>query len=192
MTEGPWYRPRRFAVDVAIATWYRRHRVAMDVAVAVFFVLLDTGMTLVGATWWPAHPTPLAWVLLGVQAAACLSLVARRRAPYLVIAVLGAFTLAVTLLVHPAGVLTPANMGNVWAPYSVALAAYGPFFYRQDRRTAVLAVVALTFIVARPWDPSVTVITFGVLRTAVGPFLALYFGARAVHGAVAEGPRRAG
>jgi signal transduction histidine kinase len=66
----------------------------------------------------------------------------------------------------------------VWAPYSVALAAYGPFFYRQDRRTAVIAVVALSLIVARPWEPSATVITFGLLRTAVGPFLALYFGAR--------------
>ena len=61
MTEGPWYRRHRFAVDVAIATWYRRHWLAMDVAVAVFFVLLDTGATLVGATWWPAHPSPLAW-----------------------------------------------------------------------------------------------------------------------------------
>jgi signal transduction histidine kinase len=178
MTEGPWYRPHRFAVDVAIATWYRRHRLAMDVAVALFFVLLDTGMTLVGATWWPAHPSPLAWAMLAVQAAVCASLVVRRRAPYLVIALLGAFTLVITLLISPFGALVPEHTANVWAPYSVALAAYGPFFYRQDRRTAVLAVVALTFIVARPWDPSVTVITFGVLRTAVGPFLALYFGAR--------------
>ena len=33
-------------------------------------------------------------------------------------------------------------------------------------------------IVARPWQPSIAVITVGVLRTAVGPLLALYFGAR--------------
>ena len=69
MTEGPWYRRRRFAVDVVIGTWYRRHRLAMDVAIAVFFVLLDTGATLGGATWWPAHPSPLAWAMLAVQGA---------------------------------------------------------------------------------------------------------------------------
>jgi hypothetical protein len=71
MTEGPWYRRRRFAVDVVIGRWYRRHRLAMDVAIAVFFVLLDTGATLAGATWWPAHPSPLAWAMLAVQAAVC-------------------------------------------------------------------------------------------------------------------------
>ena len=106
--------------------------------IAVFFALLDTASTLVGITWWPAHPGTLAWVLLGVQAAACLSLVARRRAPLLVIAVLGAFTLAVTLLIWPAGALTPANMNNVWAPFATVLAAYGPFFYGRDRRMAFL------------------------------------------------------
>jgi signal transduction histidine kinase len=156
----------------------RQHQVAIDVGIAVFFVLLDTSTTLVGASWWPAHPGPLAWTLLGLQAAACLSLVARRRAPILVIAVLGAFTLLVTLLIWPAGALVPAHSGNVWAPYSTALAAYGPFFYRRDRRVAFLAVALLTVIVCRPWQPSVTVITIGLLRTAVGPLLALYFGAR--------------
>jgi signal transduction histidine kinase len=30
----------------------------------------------------------------------------------------------------------------------------------------------------RPWEPSVTVMTIGLLRTAVGPLLALYFDAR--------------
>ena len=94
------------------------------------------------------------------------------------IAVLGGFTLAVTLLIWPAGALTPADMGNVWAPFATVLAAYGPFFYRQDRRVAIFAVALLTVIVARPWQPSVAVITVGVLRTAVGPLLALYFGAR--------------
>jgi signal transduction histidine kinase len=158
--------------------WPSRHRVATDVGIAVFFALLDTATTLVGVTWWPAHPGTLAWVLLGLQAAACLSLVARRRAPLLVIAVLGGFTLAVTLLIWPAGALTPANMNNVWAPFATVLAAYGPFFYGRDRRTAFLAVALLTVIVARPWQPSIVVITVGVLRTAVGPLLALYFGAR--------------
>jgi hypothetical protein len=98
MTEGPWYR-RRFPVDVVIGRWYRRHRLAMDVAIAVFFVLLDTGATLAGATWWPAHPSPLAWAMLAVQAVVCASLVVRRRAPYLVIALLGGFTLVITLLI---------------------------------------------------------------------------------------------
>ncbi len=69
--------------------WPSRHRTAIDVGLAVFFVLLDTAATLVGISWWPAHPGTLAWVLLGIQAAACLSLVVRRRAPLLVIAVLG-------------------------------------------------------------------------------------------------------
>ena len=158
--------------------WLSRHRTATDVGIAVSFALLDTAATLAGITWWPAHPGPLAWVLLGLQAAACLTLVVRRRAPLLVIAVLGGFTLAVSLLIWPIGALTPADMGNVWAPFATVLAAYGPFFYRQDRRVAIFAVAVLTVIVARPWQPSVAVITVGVLRTAVGPLLALYFGAR--------------
>ena len=162
-------------------SWYRwasRHRVATDVGIAVFFVVLDTASTLVGISWWPAHPGTLAWVLLGIQAAACLSLVARRRAPLLVIAVLAAFTLAVTLLIRPAGALTPVNMGNVWAPFATSLAAYGPFYYRGDRRVAFLAVAVLAVIVCRPWQPSVEVITNGLLRILVGPLLSLYFGAR--------------
>ena len=68
--------------------------VAVDVALACFFVLLDTGTTLAGDSWWPAHPGTLAWAMLGLQAAACFSLAARRRAPMLVIAILAAFTLA--------------------------------------------------------------------------------------------------
>ena len=157
--------------------WYNRHWVAVNVALAVFFVLLDTAMTLIGATWWPAHPDPLAWVMLVVQAAACASLAVRRRAPITVIAILAAFTLAVTLLIDPAGALTPAHAGNVWAPYSTVLAAYG-IFYARDRRAALIAVAILSVIAARPWQPSVTVITIGLLRTAVGPLLGLYFGAR--------------
>jgi signal transduction histidine kinase len=58
------------------------------------------------------------------------------------------------------------------------LAAYGLCYYRRDRRTAFAAVAVLTAIVARVWDPSAMVITVGVLRTMVGPLLALYFGAR--------------
>jgi signal transduction histidine kinase len=153
-------------------------RTAIDVGLAVFFVLLDTTTTLVGVSWWPAHPGTLAWVLLVVQAAVCLSLIARRRAPLLVIAALGAFTLAVTLLIWPAGALTPAHPDNVWAPYATALAAYGPFYYRRDRRIAFLAVALLAVIVTRPWQPSLAVITAGLLRTLVGPLLALYFVAR--------------
>src|SRR5260370_761949 len=78
----------------------------------------------------------------------------------------------------PAAALTPANMGNLWAPFATVLAAYGPFFYGRDRRIAFLAVALLTVIVARPWQPSAVVITIAVLRTVVGPLLALYFGAR--------------
>ncbi len=148
-------------------------------ACAVSFVVLDTSTTLAGATWWPARPGTLAWTLLAVQAAACFSLVARRRAPVLVVAVLAAFTLAVTLLIWPAGALTPAHAGNVWAPYATVLAAYGPFFYRQDRRVALITITVLAVVVARPWQPSVTVITIAVLRTVAGPLLAMYFEARA-------------
>jgi signal transduction histidine kinase len=172
---APWSR-RQYRVNYA--PWYRRHCVAIDVAIAVFFVLLDTVLTLVGASWWPAHPTTLAWVMLAVQAAAVSSLVVRRRAPITVVAVLSAFTLAVTLLIWPAGALTPAHSANVWAPLGTVVAAYGPFFYQHNRRKAYLALAVLVIVVCRPWQPSVTVITIGLLRTALGPLLALYFDAR--------------
>jgi signal transduction histidine kinase len=116
--------------------------------------------------------------MLVVQALAVASLVVRRRAPILVIAVLAGFTMAISLLISPAGALTPENAGNVWAPYGTVLAAYGPFYYRKDRRVAFAAVGALSLIVARVWEPSATVITIGLLRTAVGPLLAVYFLAR--------------
>jgi hypothetical protein len=45
----------------------RRHVVLVDVAIAVFFVVLDTVVTLVGWSWWPAQPDGLAWVLLATQ-----------------------------------------------------------------------------------------------------------------------------
>jgi len=156
----------------------RRNNVALDVAFACFFVLLDTTVTLAGASWWPSHPGKLAWAMLVLQALADASLVARRRAPMLVIAVLTAFTLALSLLISPAGALTPANAGNLWAPYGTILAAYGPFYYRKDRRAAFAAVGTMTLIAARVWDPSAGVITAAVLRTAAGPLLALYYRAR--------------
>jgi signal transduction histidine kinase len=163
---------------MSVQAWFRRHCLAVDVLLAVGFALLDTGATLAGASWWPAHPGGLAWAMLTVQALADLSLAARRRAPMIVIAILATFTLAISLLISPAGALTPAHAGNVWAPYGAVLAAYGPFYYRRDRRTAFAAVAILAAIVARVWEPSALVITSGVLRTVVGPLLALYFGAR--------------
>jgi signal transduction histidine kinase len=157
--------------------WHRLRRVALDVAIAVFFALLDTGATLWGATWWPARPGALAWSLLGLQVLVCLSLVFRRRAPLTVVTVLGAFTLAVTLLVSPIGALTPAHSGNVWAPFATELAAYGPVFYRGDRwnrRTVLITLAVLTAVVARVWEPSASVIAIAVVRTALGPLVALY------------------
>src|SRR6202451_1388755 len=113
-----------------------RHNVALDAAFAGFFVAVDTWVTLAGASWWPAHPGKLAWAMLALQAVADASLVVRRRAPILVIAILTGFTLLLSLLISPAGALTPAHAGGVWAPYGTVLAAYGPFFYGQDRRSA--------------------------------------------------------
>jgi signal transduction histidine kinase len=166
-----------------VREWYCRHPFAVDVAIAVAFALLDTGTTLAGVSWWPRHPGTLAWTMLGVQAAACLSLIVRRQAPLLVIGILAAFTLAVTLLISPAGAIVPAHPDNIWAPYATTLAAaYGPLYYglhhRPSRRTGWIALAVLTLVVARPWQPSGTVITIGVLRVAVGPLLALYFSAR--------------
>src|SRR5215813_5717614 len=155
-----------------------RKNVALDVGLACFFVLLDTTVTLAGASWWPVHPDKLAWTMLVLQALADASLVARRRAPMLVIAILTVFTLALPLLSSPAGALTPAHWENVWAPFGTILAAYGPFYYCKDRRAAFAAVGVMTLVAARVWDPSVSVITIAVLRTAVGPLLALYFTAR--------------
>ena len=163
---------------MGLRTCARQNHLALDAFLAVFFILLDTVLTLAGTSWWPAHPGALAWTMLAVQGLADASLVFRRRAPMLVIAILGGFTLAISLLITPAGLITPENAGNVWAPYGTILAAYGPFYYRRDRRAAFAAVGTLTLIVAEVWAPSASVITVGVLRTAVGPLLALYFTAR--------------
>ncbi len=156
----------------------RLNGLALDAFLAGFFVLVDTVLTLVGTSWWPAHPGALAWAMLAVQALADASLVFRRRAPMLVIAILGGFSLVISLLISPAGLITPENAGNVWAPLGTVLAAYGPFYYRRDRRAAFAAVGTLTLIVCNIWEPSLSVITIGVLRTAVGPLLALYYTAR--------------
>src|ERR1700722_20751083 len=117
-----------------------RHWLVIDVLLPVGFTGLDAVATLAGASWWPAHPGSLAWSMLGVQALADLSLIFRRRAPLTVIAVLAGFTLAISLLVSPAGLLTPANAGNIWAPCSTELAASAPFCYPKDRRGGVGAV----------------------------------------------------
>ena len=172
-----WQR-RRLPGDAFITGFARQHRVANDALIAAFFVVADTANTLGGGSWWPAHPGSLAWAMLGVQGLADACLFFRRRAPLTVIAVLAGFTVAVSLLISPAGLLDPAQSGTVWAPYGTVLAAYGPFYYRKDRRAAFAAVGALTMIVARVWDPSATVIAIAVLRTALGPLLALYFSAR--------------
>src|SRR6516162_4525469 len=159
-----------------------RNRWALDVGLACFFVLLDTTVTLAGASWWPVHPDKLAWAMLVLQALADASLVFRRRAPMLVIAILTGFTLLISLLISPAGLLTPANAGNVWAPYGTVLAAYGPVYYSayssQNRRVALIALGIFAVIVCRPWEFSLTVIGIGLLRVAVGPLVALYFDAR--------------
>lgn len=163
---------------MGLLTWARRNRRALDVLLAACFVLLDTVSTLAGTSWWPAHPSPLAWTMLAVQGLADAALVFRRQAPVLVIAILAGFTLVISLLISPAGLITPEHATNVWAPYGTVLAAYGPFYYRRDRRAAFAAVGTLTLIVARVWEPSASVLMVGVLRTAVGPLLALYFTAR--------------
>jgi len=41
-----------------------------------------------------------------------------------------------------------------------------------------MIMVIFAIIVVRAWQPSIMVITIGLLRLAVGPLLALYFGAR--------------
>ena len=177
MAVRTWQR-RRLPGDAFITGFARQHRVATDALIAAFFVAADTANTLGGGSWWPAHLGSLAWAMLGVQALADASLFFRRRAPLLVIAVLAGFTVAVSLLISPAGLLTPATPGNLWAPYGTILAAYAPFYYRKDRRAAFAAVGTLAMIVARVWEPSATVITIGLVRTALGPLLALYFSAR--------------
>jgi signal transduction histidine kinase len=155
----------------------RRHVVLVDVAIAVFFVVLDTVVTLVGWSWWPADPDGLAWVLLAAQGLTDLSLVARRRAPIAVVGIFAAFTLAVTLLISPLQALQPANPGNIWAPLGAVVASYAPVYLADNRRrviAAFAAIAVLAIITARPWQPSATVIIVGPLRIMLGPLVAIY------------------
>ena len=155
----------------------RRHAVLVDVAIAVFFVVLDTTVTLVGWSWWPADPDGLAWVLLATQGLTDLSLVARRRAPIAVVGIFAAFTLAVTLLISPLHALQPANPGNIWAPLGVVVASYAPVYLAGNRRrviAAFAAIAVLAIITARPWQPSATAIIVGPLRIMLGPLVAIY------------------
>jgi signal transduction histidine kinase len=155
----------------------RRHVVLVDVAIAVFFVVLDTVVTLVGWSWWPAQPDGLAWVLLATQGLTDLSLVARRRAPIAVVGIFAAFTLAVTLLISPLQALQPANPGNIWAPLGVVVASYAPVYLADNRRrtiAAFAAIAVLAIITARPWQPSAMVIIVGPLRIMLGPLVAIY------------------
>ena len=127
--------------------WLRQHWLVVDTLLALGFALLDTTVTLAGVSWWPAHQDTLAWAMLALQAVADLSLIARRRAPMTVILVLTAFTLGLSLLISPAGAITPVDSANVWAPFSTVLAAYGPFYYSRDRRAAFAAVGIMTAVV---------------------------------------------
>jgi signal transduction histidine kinase len=159
-------------------SWWCRQRFAVDAAIAAAFTVADTALTLEGVSWWPRRPDALARTLLCVQALVCVTLVVRRRFPLTVVGLMAAFTVAISVLDWPLGLLAPAHHGNVWAPYATALAAYTPVVSGRDRRTTFLALAALTVVVARPWQPSAAVITIGLLRTAIGPLLALYFDAR--------------
>jgi hypothetical protein len=51
----------------------------LDAVLAACFVAIDTVTTLAGASWWPAHPGTLAWVMLACQGLADASLAFRRR-----------------------------------------------------------------------------------------------------------------
>jgi signal transduction histidine kinase len=155
----------------------RRHVVLVDVTIALSFVVLDTAVTLIGWSWWPADPDGLAWVLLAAQGLTDLSLVARRRAPIAVVGIFAAFTLAVTLLISPLQALQPANPGNIWAPLGAVVASYAPVYLAGNRRrviAAFAAIAVLAIITARPWQPSAAVITVGVLRILLGPLVAMY------------------
>jgi signal transduction histidine kinase len=155
----------------------RRHPVLVDVAVALLFVVLDTVVTLVGWSWWPAQPDGLAWALLVAMWLTDLSLVARRRAPITVVGVFAGFTLTVTLLISPLHALQPANPGNLWGPLGAIVASYAPVRLAADRRRAIrafAAIAVLAIITARPWQPSAAVITVGVLRIMLGPLVAIY------------------
>ena len=105
----------------------RLNGLALDAFLAGFFVLVDTVLTLVGASWWPAHPGTLAWTMLAVQALADASLVFRRRAPMLVIAILGGFSLLISLLIPRAGFADEpsAREPGVWQKHEYSFVFMG-------------------------------------------------------------------
>lgn len=149
-----------------------------DVVLALAFVVGDTLLTLSHGSWWPQRPGTVAWVLLGVQVLVGASLVLRRRAPLAVLGAVTAFTVLVTVLVSAGATGGRPGPWTVWAPMAAVLVAYLPVAYPAIRRPGWVLVGLLTAVSARLWDPSAAVITIAVLRTALGPLLALYFGAR--------------
>src|ERR1700722_15711947 len=96
-----------------------RHNVALDAAFAGFFVAVDTWVTLAGASLRPAHPGKLAWAMLALQGVADASLVAKRRAPMLIIPNLTGIPLLISALILGAGEVAPGHAGNLWAPYGI-------------------------------------------------------------------------
>jgi signal transduction histidine kinase len=149
-----------------------------DAALAAGFIALDTGLTLAGSSWWPERPGSLAWAMLALQAVVNAGLVARRRAPLAVLAAVTGFSVLVTVLVLVGALGEPAGEIVVWPPMSAVLVAYLPVRYAAIRRPGWILVGILTLVAARPWDPSLIIFTVALLRTAVGPLLALYFTAR--------------
>src|SRR5262249_56723142 len=105
---GRW--PR--LTDMGLRVCARQNHLALDVLLAVFFIVLDTVLTLAGTSWWPAHPGTLAWTMLAVQGLADASLVFRRRAPMIVIAILGGVWLGISLLLSPPPPFTPEHAAN--------------------------------------------------------------------------------
>src|SRR2546430_6309867 len=113
--------------DMGLRVCARQNRLALDALLAGFFVLLDTVLTLAGTSWWPAHPGTLAWTMLAVQGLADASLVFRRRAPMLVIAILGGVSPGISLLLSPARPCAPRKTWALVAPPRAVLAAAGSF-----------------------------------------------------------------
>ena len=164
--------------NVLTRRWPGRKSWLVDLAIAAGFVVLDTVLTLVGSSWWPERPGSLAWSFLVLQAVVNASLVLRRRAPLAVLAAVTTYSVLLTLVIVMGLLGEPASTATVWAPMSAVLVAYLPVQYPSIRLSGWALVGALTLVSARPWDPSAAVLTVAVCRTAVGPLLALYFGAR--------------
>ncbi|SDT20411.1 sensor histidine kinase [Actinopolymorpha singaporensis] len=165
------------------APWARRWRRWLppgyrDVLLAFGFVVGDTLLTLSHGSWWPQRPGTVAWFLLGLQVLVDAGLVLRRRAPLAVLGAVTAYTVLVTVLVSTGSTGGRPGPWTVWAPVAAVLVAYLPVAYPAVRRPGWVLVGLLTLVSARIWDPSAAVVTIAVLRTTLGPLLALYFGAR--------------